>query len=142
MFSKSARCDDVSSDIMEVFVDLEILKKKISTFRGEGGRVRKVSDELLMEILTAWEKWTGPANGFYKALGVSQKGISSLIGKAKKLKREGHFPPEEFKEIRVAGDAAAPSLPPCSGIELALGAGKLIRFSEVDQLVDFLKKSA
>ena len=127
---------------MEVFVDLEILKKKISTFRGEGGRVRKVSDELLMEILTAWEKWTGPANGFYKALGVSQKGISSLIGKAKKLKREGHFPPEEFKEIRVAGDAAAPSLPPCSGIELALGAGKLIRFSEVDQLVDFLKKSA
>jgi hypothetical protein len=123
-------------------MDLEILKKKISTFRGEGGRVRNVNDELLMEILSAWEQWTGPAKGFYSALGVSQKGISSIIGKAKKLKREGHFPVEEFKEVKVAGttDSSVGQLPPCSGIEVAWENGKLIRFSEVDQLVDFLKK--
>jgi hypothetical protein len=129
---------------MEVPVDLEILKRKISTFRGDGGRVRKVSDDLLMEILLAWEQWTGPASGFYKALGVSQKGISSLIGKAKKLKREGHFPPEEFKEIKIAGggEGAPGDIAPCAGIELAWPGGKLIRFQQVDQLVDFLKKSA
>jgi hypothetical protein len=80
-------------------MDLEVLKKKISTFRGEGGRVLKVSDELLMEILMAWENWSGPAKGFYKAIGVSQKGMASMLGKAKKLKREGHFPVEEFKEV-------------------------------------------
>jgi hypothetical protein len=40
----------------EVFVDLEVLKKKISTFRGEGGRVRIMSEDLLMEILLAWEQ--------------------------------------------------------------------------------------
>ena len=40
-------------------MDLEILKKKLSSFKGEGGRVTKVSDELLIEILTAWENWTG-----------------------------------------------------------------------------------
>lgn len=124
-------------------MDLEVLKKKISTFRGEGGRVRKVSDEILMEVLCAWEQWTGPAKGFYTALGVSQKGISSIIGKGKKLKREGHFPVEDFKEIKVVeGPGSPPGLPPCSGIEIAWDNGRLIRFNEVDQLVDFLKKVA
>ena len=52
-------------------MELEVLKKKISTFRGDGGRVRKVSDELLMEILFAWENWSGPAKSFYAAIGVS-----------------------------------------------------------------------
>jgi hypothetical protein len=35
-------------------MDLEILKKKVSSYRDNGGRVRKVSDELLVEILDAW----------------------------------------------------------------------------------------
>lgn len=123
-------------------MDLEVLKKKISTFRGDGGRVRKVSDELLIEILTAWEEWTGPTKGFYKSVGLSQKGIASLIGKAKKLKREGHFPAADFKEIKLVdgGSGGIGPLPPCSGIEIAWDNGKLIRFSQVEQLVDFLKK--
>ena len=122
-------------------MDLEVLKKKISTFRGEGGRVRNVSDELLMEILVAWEQWTGPGAGFSKALGMSRNGMSSIVGKAKKLKRDGHFPVEEFKEVRLV-DGVTGSLPPCSGIEVAWDNGKLIRFSQVEQLVDFLKKVA
>lgn len=119
-------------------MDMEVLKKKISSFRSDKGRVRNVSDELLMEILSAWEQWTGPADGFYKALGVSRNGISSIIGKAKKLKREG-FPTDSFKEIKIDGSEAAP-LSPCQGIEIAWDGGKLIRFQQVDQLVDFLKK--
>ena len=123
-------------------MDLEILNKKVSSYRDNGGRVRKVSDELLMEILEAWEQWTGPASGFYHALGVSSKGISSIIGKAKKLKREG-FPSGDFKEIKVedGGSVSAP-LGPCSGIELCWDQGKVIRFQQVDQLIDFLKKVA
>src|SRR3989338_6073430 len=120
-------------------MDLEILKKKVSSYRSDSGRVRKVSDELLLELLDAWEQWTGPAKGFYTALGVSAKGISSIIGKAKKLKREG-FPAADFKEIKVADGVVAGGLSPCSGIEVAWDNGKLIRFTEVDQLVDFLKK--
>ncbi len=121
-------------------MDLEVLRKKISTFRGEGGRVRITDDGLLMEILSAWEQWTGPASGFYTAIGVSQKGISSIIGKAKKLRREGRFPADDFKEIKVVD--ATGSLPPCAGIELAWDQHRLIRFLNVDQLVDFLKKVA
>ena len=124
-------------------MDLEVLKKKISTFRGEGGRVRITSEDLLMEILLAWEQWTGPTNGFYATIGVSSKGMASIIGRAKRLRREGHFPAEDFKEIKLAdGGGTTGGLPPCSGIEVAWENGKLIRFNQVDQLVEFLKKVA
>ncbi len=119
-------------------MELEVLKRKISTFRGDGGRVKITDDQLLLEILSEWEKWTGAADGFYKSIGVSQKGISSIIGRAKKLRREG-FPAQEFKEIKIAEPAA---WGPCQGIEIAWENGKLIRFQEVDQLVAFLKKVA
>ena len=123
-------------------MDLEILNKKVSSYRDGGGRVRKVSDELLIEILEAWEQWTGPAKGFYTALGVSAKGISSIIGKAKKLKREG-FPTGDFKEIQVESVSPVAGQPgPCNGIELIWDHGKVIRFQQVDQLIDFLKKVA
>ena len=49
-------------------MDLEMLKKKVSTYRSDDGKVRNVGDDLLMEILVAWEQWTGPAKGFYTAL--------------------------------------------------------------------------
>jgi hypothetical protein len=117
-----------------------VLKKKISTFRGDGGRVKITDDNLLLEILSEWEKWTGPADGFYRAIGVSQKGISSIIGRAKRLRREG-FPAQEFKEIKVF-DPGTSNHGPCQGIEIAWDNGKLIRFQMVDQLVDFLKKVA
>ena len=124
-------------------MDLEVLKKKISTFRGDGGRVRITEDELLMEILRAWEQWTGPTSGFYSSIGVSQKEMASIIGKAKKLRREGHFPAEEFKEIKVdlPSSGVGFSGGPC-GIEMSWDNGKVIRFSEVSQLVDFLRKVA
>jgi len=124
-------------------MDLEIVKKKISTFRGEGGRVRITDDSLLMEILLAWEQWKGPVKEFYRAIGVSQTGMASIIGRAKKLRREGHFPAEEFKEIKVQGtDGVALVGGPCQGIELSWEHGKVIRFSQVDQLIEFLKKAA
>ena len=125
-------------------MDLEVLKKRISTFKGDGGRVSITSDELLMEILSAWEQWTGPASGFYKSLGVSQKGISSIIGRAKKLRREG-FPTDNFKEIKISDSPSnLTSLVggPCQGMEILWDNGKLIRFSQVEQLIDFLKKVA
>ena len=122
-------------------MDLDVLKKRISTFRGDGGRVRITDDVLLMDILNAWEQWTGAAKAFYPAIGVSQTGMASIIGKAKKLRREGHFPAEDFKEIKVSGEVRSP-VGPCLGIEMVWDNGKLIRFLQVEQLVDFLKKVA
>lgn len=119
-------------------MDLEVLKKKISTFRGDGGKVRITDDMLLLEILSEWEKWTGPADKFYKSIGVSAKGMGSIIGRAKKLRREG-FPAQDFKEIKITGGDMVNSVP-CIGIEIVWDNGKLIRFPQVEYLIDFLKK--
>ncbi|MFN8699878.1 MAG: hypothetical protein ACK51V_02545 [bacterium] len=123
-------------------MDLEVLKKKISTYKGDGGRVSITSDELLIEILLAWEQWTGPAKGFYTSIGISAKGISSIIGRAKKLRREG-FPVDNFKEIKLQespSNLTSLNSGPCQGMEILWDNGKLIRFQQVEQLIDFLKK--
>ena len=123
-------------------MDLEVLKKRISSFRTDGGHVKGVSDEVLMDMLIAWEHWTGPAKAFASAIGMNRRSIPKLIGKAKKLKREG-FPPEEFKEIKISESPSnLISLVggPCQGVEILWDNGKLIRFQQVEQLVDFLKK--
>lgn len=124
-------------------MDLEILKKKVSSYRTDGGQVRKVSDELLLELLHAWEQWVGSGREFARSIGVNRNAIPKLIGKAKKLKREG-FPGGDFKEIHVAENSAGPSSfgGPCTGIELCWTDGKVIRFPQVDQLLEFLKKAA
>lgn len=124
-------------------MDLTVLKKKISTFRTEGGKLTSVSDELLFDILNAWENWTGTSSGFYSAIGADCRKMAKLIGKAKKLKREGHFPEAEFKEIRIDSESGQimEGISP-SPIEILWGKDKIIRFAQVDLLVDFMKKAA
>jgi hypothetical protein len=127
---------------MEVFMDLITLKKKLSTYTSSKGYIKNVSDDVLFEILTAWENWTGPSKEFYKALGFSQTQLASLVGKAKKMKREGYFGEETFKEIKLETIDNITSLPPCSGVEVIWKNGQVLRFSQVDLLIDFLKKAA
>src|SRR3989338_2871103 len=123
-------------------MDNTILKKRLSTYRTEKGILKNVSDELLIDILRAWESWPGNAKDFYTSIGVSFKQMAKLMGKAKRLQREGRFPESEFKEVKVVGGDPALSGGPCTGIELMWDQGKLIRFPAVEQLVDFLKKVA
>lgn len=126
-------------------MDIEVLKKKISTFRGDGGKVRITDDHLCMEILQSWEQWKGSSKDFFRTIGVSKSGLAAIIGKAKRMRREGHFPAEGFKEIKVQdslSSLSSLSAGPCSGVEILWGNGKLIRFQQVEQLIDFLKKVA
>ncbi len=124
---------------------MEILKKKISTFRGNGGKVRITEDQLYLEILHAWEQWKGSSKDFFRAIGVSKSGLAAIIGKAKRISREGHFPASDFKEIKIEespSNLVSLTSGPCSGVEILWDNGKLIRFQEVNQLIDFLKKVA
>jgi hypothetical protein len=122
-------------------MDNVTLKKKLSTYVSEGGYLRNVSDEVLYEVLLAWEEWTGTAKEFYRSIGFSQKKMATLLGKAKKLKREGHFGSEPFKEIKVEDETA--EHPGCPGqIELLWQDGKVIRFPQVSQLLEFVKKAS
>lgn len=126
-------------------MDLVTLKKKLSTYLSAKGYLTNVSEEVLYEVLVAWENWTGSSKEFYRGLGFSQTQLASLIGKAKKLKREGHFGTSEFKQLSVDGDhgsQAAYQSGPCIGAEITWTNGRVIRFAGVDMLVEFLKKSA
>lgn len=120
-------------------MDLEILKKRLSSYRTPKGRLTRVPDELLVDILVAWEQWTGPGSGFYAALGADHRKMAGLIGRAKRLKREGFFPEDAFKEIKIGDPLSAGASGPCQGIEIVWNDGKLIRFPEVELLINFLK---
>ena len=121
------------------------LKKKLSTYESDKGYLKNVSDDILYEVLVAWENWTGPSAEFYRSLGFSHRQMAGVIGKAKKLKREGHFGTSEFRQVKVElPQDAGFSLNggPCAAVEIVWTNGQVIRFSGVDYLVDFLKKSA
>ena len=121
-------------------MDLEVLKKKLSSFKGDGGRVTKVSDELLLEILSAWENWTGSAKDFYRNMGSNSKKMARMIGKAKQLKREGVSLP--FQEVAIEGitDTNTPGSLSCD-IEVQ-DRHRIIRFRKVDHLIEYLKKAS
>ena len=120
-------------------MDLTILKKRLSTFRTDGGRVQNVSDELLLDVLKAWESWTGKAKEFYCGLGLGQQSMANMIRKAKKLSRDGAG--SEFREVNIES-MIGPVPGGIVAIEVTWDSGKVIRFPSVDQLIDFLKKVA
>lgn len=123
-------------------MDLVTLKKRLSTYVSDKGRLKNVSEEVLFEILCSWEQWPGTAKEFYRTIGFSQRQMAKLLGKAKKLKREGHFGDESFKEIKLESPVGSFGETPCSGVEVLWKDGNILRFSQVDLLVDFLRKAA
>lgn len=123
-------------------MDLTVLRKKISSYRTPAGQIRNLPDELLGEILHSWEQWTGTSKGFYQELETNQKKLAGIIGKAKKLKREGAFDGLEFTEVVVEGETEQ-SCPTPTGCNIELVyKDNVIRFGSSDLLLDFLKKVA
>lgn len=119
------------------------LKKKLSCFISDKGQIRGVTDDLLYEVLVAWENWTGKSSDFYRSLGFTYRQMAGLIGKAKKLRREGYFGEGEFKQIKIeepALESAAHG--PCAAIEIVWKDGHVIRFSRVDVALEFIKKAS
>ncbi len=123
-------------------MDLTLLKKRLSTYKTDGGYLKGVDNELLVDILSAWESWTGSGKEFYSSLGTTSNQMGFLMGKAKKLKREGVMPSSEFKEIQIEGNLSAPA-GACSGnMVLRWKEKHVIEFSTVDCLLDFLKRAS
>ena len=128
-------------------MDPKTLKKKLSTYLSDAGQLRGVSEELLYEVLISWENWAGTSKDFYREIGFTQRQMASLIGKAKKLKRDGYFGNDHFKEIKVEGyqevqgeESGAFLSSPM--IEFKASGGSLIRFPQVAQLVEYLKQAS
>ena len=125
---------------LEGLMDNSNLKKRLNTFKTTKGYLKIVPDDLLVDILNAWEDWEGSSKSFYSSIEATSKQMASLMGKAKKLKREG-VAGSDFKEIKVNEHKISP-ISSNAPIVLKFKRDKIIRFYEVDHLVDFLKKVA
>ena len=132
-------------------MDNTVLRKRLSTFMSSKGVLRGVSDEVIMEVLRAWESWPGTSADFYRDIGISKQQLAILIKKGKELIKRGVITESEFKEIPIKGslvmglDGGAVGSGDGGGGSLIMmrwGKGKVIRFSNVDQLVEFLRKVA
>ncbi len=84
-------------------MDIEVLRKKISTFKVDGKKLRITEDSMYLEILQAWENWTGPGKEFYSTLNVSKSGMAAIIGKAKRMKRDGQLEGSDVKSWYLWG---------------------------------------
>jgi hypothetical protein len=122
-------------------MDNAVLRKRLNTFKSGKGTLKSVSDEVVLEVLRAWENWPGTTADLNRELGLSKMQMVVMLKKAKHLVKSGVLPPDDFKEVHLAPSAAASGGSVC-GIELAWENGKIIRFSQVELLIDFLKKAA
>lgn len=126
-------------------MDNAVLRKRLSTFRSPKGSLTRVADDIMMEVLVTWEQWSGTATDLAKELGLTMRQVVILVEKAKKVVRDGGYPMADFKEIKIQespSNLSSLHSGPCAGVEILWDNGKLIRFQQVEQLVDFLKKVA
>jgi len=130
-------------------MDMAILKKKIDGYRDSAGSIKNVAPELLLELRQSWEHYIGSPDQFRSELGIRAGTLRNLLKESKKLNH-------------VLASAGAVSLAVGSGdsegtvaphstengassnvLELTFDNGsKVIRFPNVDLLIDFMRKIA
>ena len=101
-----------------------------------------MSDEVILEVLKAWENWPRATAELYRELGLSKMQLVILLKKGKKLVKNGAIIDADFKEIQVAAPLGNDPLLAGSSLTMSWDNGRLISFPNVDLLVDFVKKVA
>lgn len=114
-----------------------VIKKRLNTYKSEGGRLSKVDDDVVLDVLRAWENWPGSTAELYRELGLSKMQLLIMLKKGKKLVKNGAGGGTAFKEISIS--APGGSTGAGYAIEMNLEHGRLVRFKEVSQAVEFLR---
>jgi len=122
-------------------MEFSVMRKKLNSYKLSNGTFRNLSGEMLIEILRTWENYSGPFAKFSRDIGVRKSQLGPIIHKARRLAKDSEYQGGKFKEVKVSSDNVT-SFPLHGKIELVLDGSKVIRFEEVDLLIDFLKKSA
>jgi hypothetical protein len=132
-------------------MDLMILKKKIDGYRAGNGSIKNPPPELLLELRQTWEHYTGTPEQFRSELGMKLGTLRKLLVESKKLNHvlasagAMELVPENADEHAAAqqGYGQNTASIAANAVELVFDHGaKVIRFPNVDLLVDFLRKSA
>jgi hypothetical protein len=118
-----------------------VLRKKLQTFKTSEGRLKRVSDEVIMELLRSWEQWPGSTADLYRELGLSKMQMVILLKKGKKLVKSGVVVESEFQEIGEAVGASKANAESCGEvITVDWDSKRRIEFRRVDQVIEFLQK--
>ena len=80
-------------------MDNAVLKKRLNTYKNSQGRLQNVSDDVVMEVLRAWENWPGSTADLYRELGLSKMQMVIMIKKGKKLVKSGVVTESELQEV-------------------------------------------
>lgn len=125
-------------------MDLTILKRKIDGFRAGNGTIKNISPEVLWELRQAWESFPGPIEQFRSELGMKVGTLRNLLVESKKLNpvfANGGGVELGQPENEAAGEQ--PITKPGKMLELVFDSGhKVIRFPDVDTLIDFLRRAS
>ena len=74
-------------------MDNAILKKRLNTYKSAKGTLKDVSNDVVFEVLRAWENWPGTAADLYRELGLSPPPhdfLGHLIGVRSPVERGCH----------------------------------------------------
>lgn len=121
-----------------------ILKKRLNTFKNAKGALYGLPDDLVIDLVHAWERWPGTAKSFYQSIGIKKQQMGFIIKKGKRLFKEGKEKLGSFTPVPVQ-NTGTPSTPGTSGkvpIIVNWDKKKSIRFYQVNHLIEFLKKCA
>ena len=120
-------------------METSVIRKRLSTFKTDKGYLKRVSDDVVMEVLRGWETWSGDAADYYRGIGISRPQLANMVKQGKRLVKRGVVVESEFREISLPAGGAGVS---GGTMEVQFDGGKAVKFCQVDQLVDFLKKMA
>ena len=117
-----------------------ILKKRLKTCRSAKGTLSRIPNDLVIDVVRAWERWPGTAKSFYQSLGIKKQQLGTIIKKGKKLFLEsgeqlGPFTPVEVQPASPEKDKKIP-------IILNWDKKNIIKFYQVSHLVEFLKQAS
>jgi hypothetical protein len=115
-----------------------ILKKRLNTFKNAKGALYGLPDELIIDLVRAWERWPGSAKSFYQGIGIKKQQMGFIIKKGKRLFKEGAEKLGPFIPIEVKPNEDSQKAP----MILNWDKKNSISFYQVDHLVEFLKKAA
>jgi hypothetical protein len=124
----------------KAFMDFEILRKKLDAYKTSGGSYKNIKSELLVELLRAWEEHRGPSTVLAKQLGMKAGQLARQIREARKAATRGEAIDPAFQALQMQSSGESPS--GASEIVLSWGGDKVVKFPNVDLLVDFLRKAA
>ena len=118
-----------------------ILKKRLNTFKNAKGSLYGISDDLIIELVQAWERWPDTAKSFYQSIGIKKEQMGFIIKKGKRLFKEGKEKLGPFVPLESNNSHSSLSNQKVP-IILNWDKKKTIRFYQVEHLIEFLKKCA